>query len=121
MFAPATRELEPPREQSAPPSAAQDQAAASPAADQVPPPPPPAASPPASEAAPADMPLFRARNDFPKTADKPKPVPPVIPIVRAPDDPGVNEEAEAGEFDEGIAPAQGQAGGWRGFLSRLGR
>jgi HemY protein len=116
MFAPATRELEPPREQSAPPSAAQDQAAASPAADQVPPPPPPA-----SEAAPADTPLFRARNDFPKTADKPKPVPPVIPIVRAPDDPGVNEEAEAGEFDEGIAPAQGQAGGWRGFLSRLGR
>jgi HemY protein len=121
MFAPATRELEPPREQSAPPSAAQDQAAASPAADQVPPPPPPAASLPASEAAPADTPLFRARNDFPKTADKPKPVPPVIPIVRAPDDPGVNEEAEAGEFDEGIAPAQGQAGGWRGFLSRLGR
>jgi HemY protein len=121
MFAPATRELQPPREQSAPPSAAQDQAAASPAADQVPPPPPPAASLPASEAAPADTPLFRARNDFPKTADKPKPVPPVIPIVRAPDDPGVNEEAEAGEFDEGIAPAQGQAGGWRGFLSRLGR
>jgi HemY protein len=116
MFAPATRELQPPREQSAPPSAAQDQAAASPAADQVSPPPPPA-----SEAAPADTPLFRARNDFPKTADKPKPVPPVIPIVRAPDDPGVNEEAEAGEFDEGIAPAQGQAGGWRGFLSRLGR
>jgi len=121
MFAPATRELEPPREQSATPAAAQDQAAASPAAELVSPPPPPPASPPASEAAPAATPLFRARTDFPKTADKPKPVAPVIPIVRAPDDPGVNEEAEAGEFGEGTSIGQGQAGGWRGFLSRLGR
>ena len=47
-------------------------------------------------------------------------VPPVIPIVRAPDDPGIDDEPPGDEFAEPAEPAQRQAGGWRGFLSRLG-
>jgi HemY protein len=80
------------------------------------------ASPPPTEAVPAAAPpLFRARTDIPKAADKPASViPAVIPIVRPPDDPGIDDEPEADEFAEQIAPAQGQAGGWRGFLSRWG-
>jgi HemY protein len=81
------------------------------------------ASPPPTEAVPAAAPpLFRARTDIPKVADKPlaPTIPAVIPIVRAPDDPGIDDEPEADEFAERIAPAQGQAGGWRGFLSRWG-
>jgi HemY protein len=81
------------------------------------------ASPPPTEAVPAAAPpLFRARTDIPKAADKPaaSAIPAVIPIVRAPDDPGIDDEPEADEFAERIAPAQGQAGGWRGFLSRWG-
>jgi HemY protein len=81
------------------------------------------ASPPPTEAVPAAAPpLFRARTDIPKAADKPaaSAIPAVIPIVRAPDDPGIDDEPEADEFAERIALAQGQAGGWRGFLSRWG-
>jgi HemY protein len=81
------------------------------------------ASPPPTEAVPAAAPpLFRARTDIPKAADKPaaSAIPAVIPIVRAPDDPGIDDEPEADEFAERIAPAEGQAGGWRGFLSRWG-
>ena len=88
----------------------------------------PAPSPPPTEAVPAAAPpLFRARQDLPKQdppkmADKPltSAIPAVIPIVRAPDDPGIDDEPEADEFAEQIAPVQGQAGGWRGFLSRWG-
>jgi HemY protein len=79
--------------------------------------------PPPTEAVPAAAPpLFRARQDLPKAADQPSAfaIPAVIPIVRAPDDPGIDDESEADEFAERIAPAQGQAGGWRGFLSRWG-
>jgi HemY protein len=47
-------------------------------------------------------------------------VPPVIPIVRPPDDPGIDDEPVADEFAEPTSPSQGQAGGWRGFLSRWG-
>jgi HemY protein len=120
VFAPPTREIEPPRQVEAPTAAAQDQAPATPVAEQAFPPPPPASTPSSSDPAPAPTPLFRARADFPKPAEKAKPIPPVIPIVRAPDDPGVIEEAENNELGEGIVPAQGQAGGWRGFLSRWG-
>jgi HemY protein len=112
-----TREIEPPRQAEAPPPEAQDQAPAGPVAEKASAPPP---SQGATEAAPAVAPLFRARTDFPKTTDRTKPIPAVIPIVRAPDDPGVDEELQTDEFAEGIAPAQGQAGGWRGFLSRWG-
>jgi HemY protein len=44
----------------------------------------------------------------------------VIPIIRAPDDPGIDEDAAGDEFAEQISPAPAQAGGWRGFLSRWG-
>ena len=54
------------------------------------------------------------------TSPPPPTIPAVIPIVRAPDDPGIDDEPEADEFAERIAPAQGQAGGWRGFLARWG-
>jgi HemY protein len=77
------------------------------------------AAPPATESAPVTAPpLFRARADLGKTSVST--VPPVIPIVRAPDDPGIDDEAVSDEFAETINPAQGQAGGWRGFLSRWG-
>ncbi|MGA9088444.1 MAG: hypothetical protein WB420_05025, partial [Bradyrhizobium sp.] len=86
----------------------------------VEPAPAPAPSPPPTEAvAAAAPPLFRARTDLPNAADKPT-LPAVIPIVRAPDDPGIDDEPESAEFAESTAPVPGQAGGWRGFLSRLG-
>ncbi|TKW80206.1 MAG: hypothetical protein DI543_01225 [Bradyrhizobium icense] len=75
----------------------------------------PAPAPPKPESAPSQpAPLFRARQDIPKT------IPQVIPIVRAPDDPGVDDEAPADEFTEQIGTPKAQAGGWRGFLSRWG-
>ncbi|ERF82723.1 hypothetical protein JQ559_22490 [Bradyrhizobium viridifuturi] len=101
----------------------QDNAPAPAASDAEPVPPEPAAPepvpPPATEAAPpAPAPLFRSRTDLPKAA--PAPIPAVIPIVRAPDDPGVDEDGPVDEFAEQIGPPKAQAGGWRGFLSRLG-
>lgn len=81
-------------------------------------PPEPAPSPPAEPAPTAPAPLFRSRTDLPKAA--PAPIPAVIPIVRAPDDPGVDEDGPVDEFAEQIGPPKAQTGGWRGFLSRLG-
>jgi HemY protein len=90
-------------------------------APKPPPAPEPAPSPPpaAEAAAPAaPPPLFRARTDIPVGSEKPGPaIPPIVPIVRPPDDPGVDEGTGPDEF-EGL-PARGQAGGWRGFLSRM--
>jgi HemY protein len=63
-------------------------------------------------------PLFRTRQDIPKAP--PQAIPQVIPIVRAPDDPGIDDEAQADEFSEQIGTPKAQAGGWRGFLSRWG-
>ena len=119
--------LEPPAE--VPPavvstSAAQDNSPAPAVMAAVEPPPaePPEPSPPpsSSEPAPATVapPLFRARQDIPKAA--PVSIPAVIPIVRAPDDPGIDDEPVSDEFAEQINPPQSQAGGWRGFLSRWG-
>ena len=72
-----------------------------------------------AESTPAGpAPLFRARQDIPKAA--PASIPVVIPIVRAPDDPGIDEDGLRDEFAEQIAPPSAQAGGWRGFLSRWG-
>jgi HemY protein len=59
--------------------------------------------------------LFRTRADLSKPA---APIPAVIPIVRAPDDPGIDDEAPADEFVEQIGTPKAQAGGWRGFLAR---
>ena len=74
---------------------------------------------PAAEPAPiVAAPLFRARQDIPKAV--PTPIPAVIPILRAPDDPGIDDEGTPDEFAQQISPPKAQAGGWRGFLSRWG-
>ena len=69
-------------------------------------------------AAAAPTPLFRTRADLSKPAASP--IPPVIPIVRAPDDPGIDDEAPSDEFAEQIGTPKAQAGGWRGFWARWG-
>jgi HemY protein len=84
-----------------------------PAATAPQPSPPPESPPPAAPA-----PLFRTRADLGKQAAAP--VPTVIPILRAPDDPGIDDEAPDDEFTEKIGTPRAQAGGWRGFWSRLG-
>ena len=53
----------------------------------------------------AGAPLFRARQDIPKNA--PASIPQVIPIVRAPDDPGIDDEPARDEFTE---PIESRAG-----------
>jgi HemY protein len=80
--------------------------------------PAPPPSKPAESAPSQPAPLFRSRRDIPKAI--PTPIPAVIPLVRAPDDPGVDDEGPADEFAEQIGPPKAQAGGWRGFLSRWG-
>lgn len=78
-------------------------------AEEPPPPLPPVASPP---------PLFRMRQDV--GASAPSRVAPVIPIVRAPDDPGIDDdEAIRDDFsDEPGSRTPAQLGGWRGFVNR---
>lgn len=77
----------------------------------------------AAESSPvAATPVFRTQADLGKPA--PVPIQAVIPIVRAPDDPGIDDEGPGDEFTEQIgtprAHAKAQAGGWRGFWSRWG-
>lgn len=109
--------LEPPAEPSEAPApvAAQDNA---PLAAVEPAPVAPASPPaPAAESAVSGpAPLFRSRHDIPKATAAP--IPAVIPILRAPDDPGIDEDGDRDEFAEQIAPPTAQAGGWKGFLSR---
>ncbi len=122
------RPLEEPAEMT-PSLATQDNSPLQPVVIEAAPAPPSAAPAPAAETAPKTesaeppamtaAPLFRARSDLGKPG--PSPVPPVIPIVRAPDDPGIDDEPVTGdEYAEQAGPSQGQAGGWRGFLSRWG-
>jgi HemY protein len=115
------RRVEPPREVAAdvvPPAAQDNSPAAAPAKAAIVEP-APAPSPPPAESAPVtSAPLFRARADLGKAG--PAPIPPVIPIVRPPDDPGIDEDPVADEFAEQAGQPQAQAGGWRGFLSRWG-
>ena len=60
-------------------------------------------------------PVFRTRPVG--EARNPAPPPAIIPLVRAPDDPGVPEE----DFPEGSEGGHDrQPGGWRGFVTRLG-
>ncbi len=81
--------------------------------------PAPAPSAPPPESAPAaPAPLFRTRADLSKPAASP--IPPVIPIIRPPDDPGIDDEAPSDEFTEQIGTPKAQAGGWRGFWARWG-
>jgi len=80
-------------------------------------------APEAAESSPvAATPVFRTRADLGKPAQVP--IPAVIPIIRAPDDPGIDDEGPSDEFTEQIgtpkAHAKAQAGGWRGFWSRWG-
>lgn len=96
---------------------------ASPAAETAPTA-PAATEPPAAAAAlspnasPAPGPLFRSRQ-LPEKGNATA-IPAVIPLTRAPDDPGVDEDLELDEYGEPNQPRTTQAGGWRGFLSRLG-
>lgn len=92
---------------------AQDNAPADPAVVDV-------AASPTPAATTTAPPLFRARTDIPAATEKPSPaIPAVVPIVRAPDDPGVDDGTEPDEFAVSLPPPRGQAGGWRGFLSRM--
>jgi len=133
LAAPPPRRVEPPREAPADvasPPAAQDNSPApaavvepAPAKAVEPAPAAPAAAPvppplPAESAPVTAPPLFRARQDLPKTT--PASIPQVIPLVRAPDDPGIDDEGTSDEFAEQLTPAKAQAGGWRGFLARWG-
>lgn len=78
----------------------------------------PAAPPPAEPAiSNVPPPVFRPRREIEKP-DAPR-IPAVIPIVRAPDDPGVADEAQDEEFDDPVQPEPAQPGGLKGFLSRL--
>ena len=116
MLAPMPRRAEMPE---APPAASEaatpDQAPTSQMAKAPPGP------PPMTEAVfPLSPPHFRRRADLPKAVEKPAPaMAPIIPILRPPDDPGVDDSIEPNEFTEPMSPPHGQAGGWRGFLSRM--
>jgi HemY protein len=100
------------------PAAAQDNAPPAAAVESEPAPAEEPSPPPAQPAPPVAAPLFRARHDIPKAV--PAPIPAVIPIIRAPDDPGIDDEGPPDEFAQQIGPPKAQAGGWRGFLSRWG-
>jgi HemY protein len=93
-------------------------AAAPPVVESVAPPAPviPDPGPPAATVN-VPPPVFRPRRDIEK-ADASR-IPAVIPIVRAPDDPGVADEVVEEEFDDPVRPEPAQPGGWKGFLSRL--
>ena len=76
-------------------------------------------APETAESSPAAAtPVFRTRADLGKPA--PAPIQTVIPIVRAPDDPGIDDDGPSDEFTEQIGTPKAQAGGWRGFWSRWG-
>jgi HemY protein len=120
----APRRVEPPREppaEAATPAAQDNFPAAAAAVESIPA--PPAPPPPPTESSPVTAPpLFRARQDILSSNVKnaSPAIPAVIPIVRPPDDPGIDDEPVSDEFAEQINPPPRQAGGWRGFLSRWG-
>src|SRR6516162_1814956 len=62
-----------------------------------------------SESPPAPAPLFRDRADLGRASATP--IPAVIPILRAPDDPGIDDEAPSDEFVEQIGTPKQQVGG----------
>jgi len=114
--APATQDNVPPPASPAEQPAATAAEPVLPSPPQAAPAPTPAAAapPPESAAPPAPAPLFRTRADL----SKPTAAPAVIPIVRPPDDPGIDDEGASDEFVEQIGTPKAQAGGWRGFLAR---
>jgi len=80
--------------------------------------PAPQPAPPPEAPMVAPTPMFRARADLSRPAIAP--IPPVIPILRPPDDPGIDDEGGSDEFVEQIGTPKAQAGGWRGFWARWG-
>lgn len=84
----------------------------------------PETPPPDGENAAAPLPpppLFRSRQDNAPLQKATRPAAPVIPIVRAPDDPGINEDEEPrDEFADQLGQPQRQSRGWKGFLHRWG-
>ena len=75
----------------------------------------PAPAPAVAASAAAAPPLFRARQDLGSKSRVE--IPAVIPITRAPDDPGVADDRDDYDEQTGYGSAR-QAGGWRGFVSR---
>lgn len=116
VIAPVQTPAPAPAAQDNAPPAAKEEPAAAPAEPVKP-------APEAAESSPvAATPVFRTRADLGKPTQVP--IQAVIPIVRAPDDPGVDDDGPSDEFTEQIgtpkAHAKAQAGGWRGFWSRWG-
>lgn len=116
VIAPVQTPAPAPAAQDNAPPAAKEEPAAAPAEPVKP-------APEAAESSPvAATPVFRTRADLGKPTQAP--IQAVIPIVRAPDDPGVDDDGPSDEFTEQIgtprAHAKVQAGGWRGFWSRWG-
>jgi HemY protein len=116
--APSVSALAPAAEQDNAPPATAEAILPEAAPEPVPAPAPAPSAAPAESAPSRPAPLFRSRQDIPKAV--PAPIPAVIPLIRAPDDPGVDDDGPADEFAEQIGPPKAQAGGWRGFLSRWG-
>ena len=100
-----------------PPATVQDNEPPAPAEEAAPAPPASAAPAIAPATANVPPPVFRPRRDIEKP-DAAR-IPAVIPIVRAPDDPGVPDEVVHDEYDDPDRPEPAQPGGWKGFLSRL--
>ncbi|MEH6951550.1 heme biosynthesis HemY N-terminal domain-containing protein [Nitrobacter sp. NHB1] len=73
----------------------------------------------AASAEAATSPTFRTQSD-PNKAEAASDIPAVIAIVRAPDDPGVDDSPQDDGFAEETSQVARQAGGLRGLLSRRG-
>jgi HemY protein len=117
--APAEPAVIAPVETPAPAPAAQDNAPPAKEEPEAPPAEPVKPAPEAAESSPvAETPVFRTRADLGKPTQVP--IQAVIPIIRAPDDPGIDDDGPSDEFTEQIGTPKAQAGGWRGFWSRWG-
>ncbi|MGJ4927828.1 heme biosynthesis protein HemY [Bradyrhizobium sp. HKCCYLS2038] len=111
--APATAEAAPPLQAAAPEAQAEAEADIAEEAET-----PAEPAKPVETAAAAPTPLFRNRSDLARPGETQ--IQAIVPIMRPPDDPGVEDEDHPrDEFAEQIAP-KAQAGGWRGFWSRFG-
>ena len=71
-------------------------------------------SPPQPGAVPP--PVFRPRAGLDRSTAQGPVIPAVIPIMRAPDDPGVDDDGPETDLEPRLLNAQ--EGGWRGFLAR---
>lgn len=111
VIAPAPEPIPAPAAQDNAPPAAKEEPGLTPAEPVKP-------VPEAAESSTAATPVFRTRADLGKPAQVP--IEAVIPIIRAPDDPGVDDDGPSDEFAEQIGTPKAQAGGWRGFWSRWG-